>query len=48
VDPDLDMKALITEVIEESGFTGQRPAKMDTDDFLKLLATFNAKGLHFS
>ena len=48
VDPDVDMKAMITEAIEAGGFTGARPAKMDTDDFLKLLAAFNAKGLHFS
>jgi len=48
VDPDVNIKTMITTAIEEAGFTGQRPAKMDIDDYLKLLASFNAQGLHFS
>ena len=38
VPADLDMKKMIQEVISSSGFEGVRPAKMDIDDFMRLLA----------
>jgi len=48
VDPDFNISTVVTEVINSAGFEGVRPAKMDIDDFLRLLAAFNAAGLHFS
>ena len=43
-----DMKALIEEVLADPQFADRRPATMDQDDFLALLAAFNRRGLHFS
>jgi len=48
VEEDVDMPAKVELVLQESELEGCRPAKMDIDDFLKLLAAFNAHGLHFS
>lgn len=31
-----------------SGYADRRAAKMDQDDFLRLLAAFNVAGIHFS
>jgi 18S rRNA (adenine1779-N6/adenine1780-N6)-dimethyltransferase len=42
------MKELVEEVLNATGYSDQRAAKMDTNDFLCLLAAFNAKGIHFS
>ena len=43
-----DVKALVEAVLGTDRFREKRPAKMDLDDFLALLAAFNARGLHFS
>jgi 18S rRNA (adenine1779-N6/adenine1780-N6)-dimethyltransferase len=43
-----DMKLLIEEVLTKEGYSDQRAAKMDINDFLCLLAAFNARGIHFT
>jgi len=48
MDAELDVGALIEEVLMSTGFSEQRAAKMDIDDFLLLLSKFNEAGLHFS
>lgn len=47
-DPMIDMKAVVEEVLESTGYADSRAARMGKEDFLCLLAAFNAKGLHFS
>ena len=47
-DPFPEIKALVEEVLNETGYSDQRAARMDINDFLCLLAAFNAKGIHFS
>jgi 18S rRNA (adenine1779-N6/adenine1780-N6)-dimethyltransferase len=42
------MKALVEAVLDETEYSDKRAAKMDGDDFLCLLAAFNAKGIHFT
>jgi len=42
------MKGLVEEVLNSTGYSDQRAAKMDINDFLHLLSAFNAKGIHFS
>lgn len=42
-----EFKALVASVLERGGFEQMRPAKMTQDDFLRLLAAFNAEGIHF-
>ena len=34
--------------LQRNGYEGLRSAKLNLDDFLKLLATFNQAGIHFS
>ena len=41
-------KAFIERVVEETGLADTRSSKMGTDEFLKVLATFNAHNLHFA
>ncbi len=43
-----DIKTLVEAIITEQGFCDNRAAQMDQDDFLCLLAAFNARGIHFS
>ncbi len=43
-----DMKAIVEEVLAAEGFAEQRAARMDINEFLALLAAFNAKGIHFT
>jgi 18S rRNA (adenine1779-N6/adenine1780-N6)-dimethyltransferase len=43
-----EFKELVMKVLTEGGFEQQRPAKMTQEDFLRLLAAFNAAGIHFS
>jgi 18S rRNA (adenine1779-N6/adenine1780-N6)-dimethyltransferase len=43
-----DMKAVVEEVLALPEFLDKRPAKMDLDDFLALLAAFNARQIHFA
>jgi len=45
---DLDMKAMVEEVLGETGFREQRAAKMSVDDLLKLLSAFHDVGIHFA
>jgi 18S rRNA (adenine1779-N6/adenine1780-N6)-dimethyltransferase len=47
-DPFPDMKALVEEVLTTAGYAETRAARMDINDFLCLLAAFNAKGIHFT
>ncbi|KAG8814907.1 Dimethyladenosine transferase [Serendipita sp. 399] len=44
----IDTKAAIEEILQETGFSDARPAKMAVDDLLKLLYAFHAKGFHFA
>jgi 18S rRNA (adenine1779-N6/adenine1780-N6)-dimethyltransferase len=47
-DPFPSMKDIVEEVLTTEEFSDKRAARMDQDDFLRLLAAFNAKGIHFS
>ena len=47
-DPFPSMKGIVEEVIKNEGYEDTRAFKMDLNDFLCLLAAFNAKGVHFS
>jgi len=42
------VKQLIEDVLATDGFAEMRSSKMSQDDFLRLLATFNSKGIHFA
>jgi len=42
------IRDLVNNVLEELDFSEQRAAKMHQEDFMMLLARFNAAGLHFS
>jgi len=46
--PMVDMKVLVEDVLETTGYTEQRAARLAKEDFLCLLAAFNAKGIHFA
>ncbi|SCV73238.1 BQ2448_7163 [Microbotryum intermedium] len=48
IEDDFNISALLAQVLEESGFAEQRAAKMDVDDFLKLLTVFHKYHLHFA
>jgi len=48
VDKDFDMNELIQKALSEIGYEKKRARSLDVDDFLLLLATFNAKGIHFA
>ena len=41
-------KEQVLEVLQRHGFLERRGAKMSQDDFLQLLAAFNAVGIHFA
>ncbi len=41
-------KEKVLEVLEDGGFMEKRAAKMTQDEFLQLLAAFNADGIHFA
>lgn len=43
-----EFKELVMRVLTAGGFDQMRPAKMTQEDFLKLLADFNAADIHFS
>lgn len=43
-----NVRALLEDVLADPRFIDRRAANMDQDDFLALLAAFNARGLHFS
>lgn len=42
------MKQLVESILVETDFSDKRAARMDIDDFLCLLAAFNARGIHFT
>lgn len=41
------VKAIVEEVLDSIDFREKRARTMDIDDFMKLLAAFNEKGIHF-
>ncbi len=43
-----DAKAAVEEVLAETGMAQKQARLLSVDDFLALLAAFNAKGLHFA
>mmetsp|Transcript_120365 Transcript_120365/g.236575 ORF Transcript_120365/g.236575 Transcript_120365/m.236575 type:complete len:319 (+) Transcript_120365:16-972(+) len=47
-EPFPDMKLMVEEVLTTTGYSDQRAAKMDLNDFLCLLAAFNERGIHFT
>jgi len=47
-EPFPDLKCLVEEILTAEKFSDQRAATMDINDFLCLLAAFNAKGIHFT
>jgi 18S rRNA (adenine1779-N6/adenine1780-N6)-dimethyltransferase len=47
VDPDLNMKELVDQVLDGIQFREKRARSMDIDDFMKVLHAFNEKGIHF-
>ncbi len=46
--PITDMKAVIEEVLTETGLSDQRANKVNLDQYLELLLAFNRRGIHFS
>ncbi|PAV15594.1 rRNA adenine dimethylase [Pyrrhoderma noxium] len=47
-DDDVDMKTRIEKVLNDTGNTENRAAKMSVDDLLKLLSAFHDIGVHFA
>merc|ERR1712141_588029 len=47
VSEDFDIKSIIDDVLNGILFNEKRAKVMDIDDFMKLLAAFNEKGVHF-
>jgi 18S rRNA (adenine1779-N6/adenine1780-N6)-dimethyltransferase len=45
---DVDIKAMVEDVLVTEGYGDKRAAKLDNNDFLCLLAAFNMKGIHFA
>lgn len=45
---DFDVKKEVMQILEDSGFINERAAKMDNDDYLKLLNGFVSKGFRFT
>ena len=41
-------KAFVERIVQETGLADTRSSKMGTDEFLKVLAAFNAHDLHFT
>ena len=41
-------KELVLSTLQRNGYECLRSAKLNLDDFLKLLAVFNQAGIHFS
>ncbi|KAJ4461978.1 putative Dimethyladenosine transferase [Paratrimastix pyriformis] len=46
--PAPDMREVVTNVLTSSEFIERRSSKLDTDDFLRLLAAFNEANIHFA
>ena len=47
-DDDRTVLEIIEEILAKNDWKGKRASKLDLDDFLQLLAEFNAAGIHFS
>lgn len=47
-DPSDEFKQRVLGVLQANDLDGQRSSKMGQDDFLRLLARFNAAGVHFA
>jgi 18S rRNA (adenine1779-N6/adenine1780-N6)-dimethyltransferase len=47
VPDNFDIKAVVLEVLAQIDMSQKRSAKLAIDDFLKILAAFNEKGIHF-
>jgi hypothetical protein len=47
VEDNLDFKAKVMGILELSECSDKRGAKMDQDDYLRLLVNFNEAGIHF-
>lgn len=45
---DFDVKAVVLKVLEDLEMGDRRPAKMDNDDFLKMLSSFIDAGFRFT
>ncbi|CAO3636623.1 unnamed protein product [Cunninghamella echinulata] len=48
VDSDFDIKKMVLDLLESLNMSTSRAAKLDLDDFLKLLLTFNRANIHFT
>ncbi|WVO16510.1 dimethyladenosine transferase [Cryptococcus depauperatus] len=48
IEDDFDIRRLIDSILSNDGFAENRAAKMDVDDLLKMLASFNIEGIHFA
>ncbi|RPD76972.1 rRNA adenine dimethylase [Lentinus tigrinus ALCF2SS1-7] len=48
VEDNINFKKKVEEVLEESGFSQSRAAKMDINDLLNLLSAFHNAGIHFA
>lgn len=48
IEADFDMKSKIVNILTELEMNETRAAKMDIDDFLRLLLAFNKAGIHFA
>ncbi|KIP09403.1 hypothetical protein PHLGIDRAFT_102818 [Phlebiopsis gigantea 11061_1 CR5-6] len=48
IEDDFDIKTKVEGVLNETGFTEQRAAKMGVDELLKLLSAFHDAGIHFA
>ena len=42
------MKSIVEEVLQKEGYSDKRAATLDINDFMCLLAVFNARGIHFA
>ncbi|KAJ3355883.1 dimethyladenosine transferase [Allomyces javanicus] len=45
---EFEIKQYVNKILEDTGFAEQRAAKMDIQDFMKLLLAFNNAGIHFT
>ncbi|KIM89954.1 hypothetical protein PILCRDRAFT_812736 [Piloderma croceum F 1598] len=48
IDGDVNMKAKVERVLDDTGNSENRAAKMDVDDLLRLLSAFHDVGIHFA
>ncbi|OBZ74326.1 Dimethyladenosine transferase [Grifola frondosa] len=48
IEDDVNFKKKVEQVLNETGFTESRAAKMDVDDLLRLLSAFHDAGIHFA